>query len=85
MLENHVLMAFKILPRDSYLMQDENIVATRMRVLLFAIGDRGFRSFWRIRNRFHKTRFINTQKLRKPVPTSVSKPKLSQCELPKLI
>ena len=33
----------------------------------------------------HKARFINTQKLRKPVPTSVSKPKLGQCELPKLI
>ena len=63
----------------------QNFVATRIRVLLFAIGDRGFWSFWRIRYRFHKARFVNTKKLRKSVPTSVSKPKLSQCELPKLI
>ena len=38
MLENHVPMAFKILPRDPYLRQDKNLVAIRIHVLLFAIG-----------------------------------------------
>ena len=61
------------------------IFFARFKVCCFQLVKPASCNFWRNRNRYHKTRFVNTQKLRKPVPTSVWKPKLAQCELPKLI